>query len=193
MSPIKVLSPDNQTFLQRFVFPAAIGLGTFLTLFWTYYLSWYVDNRLLHYIFTDIVGALFGFFLMFSVFFVYPLFFFRGARLVERIAGSFLITFFWSLKEVYRMTEFYSLGESFFFLLFPIQSNIILMSFGFMGLSEILCRFIAKKYQQVDVKAITPLPITVIIIVLTIVVFTIHDGGVTYFFLYNDLYKLLFM
>jgi len=193
MSPKKILSPGDKTFLQRFIFPAAMGLGIFLLLFWTYYLSWYVDNRLLHYMLTDIVGALFGFFLMFSVLFIYPLFFFRGARLVERVTGSFLITFFWSLKEVYRMTEFYSLGESFFFLLFPIQFNIILMSFGFMGFSEILCRFFAKKYQRVDVKVMTPLPITSVIIVLAIVIFSIHDGGVTYFFLYNDLYKLLFM
>jgi len=193
MTAMKGSLSTVQLFSKRFVFPAIISLGTFLILFWIYYSSWYVNNRLLHYLFTDIVGALFGFFVMFNVLFIYPIFYFRGASSVERLIGASFITFFWCIKEVYRMTEFYSLGESAFFLLFPLQFNIIILSFGLMGLSEMGCRFMAKKYQQSDLKVITPLPLSVVIIVLAIIVFTLHDGGVTYFFMYNDLYKILFM
>ncbi len=193
MNQVNIASSIDQSFMKRFLFPAGLATGVFLILFWTYYSSWYIDNRLLHYLLADVVGALFGFFLMFNVLFVYPLFYFRGAPTLERVTGSFLITFFWSLKEIYRMTEFFSLGESAFFLLFPMQSNIILLSFGFMGLSELLCRFITRRYRQADLTVITPLPVVTIVFVLAIVIFTLHDGGVTYFFLYNDLYKFLFM
>lgn len=186
------LSADG-LFLKRFIIPACIGLGIFLILFWLYYSSWYIDNRVIHYLFTDVVGALFGFFVMFNVLFIYPVFFFRGASPIERVLGSFLITFFWCAKEVYRMTEFYSIGQSFFFLLFPIQFNIIIMSFGLMGLSEIGCRFIMKKYRKETLGIITPLSLSAFIIMIIVSIFTNHDGGVTYFFLYNDLYKLFFM
>ncbi len=64
MSPVKISSPDDNLFLKQFVFPALFCLGVFWLLFWTYYLSWNVDNRLLHFLLTDVVGALFGFFLI---------------------------------------------------------------------------------------------------------------------------------
>ena len=193
MTVKKMFPVEGRLFLTQFVFPATVGLGLFLILFWTYYLSWNVDNRLLHFLLTDVVGALFGFFLMFNALLLYPLFYYLGAPPLQRVAGSFLITFFWCLKEVYRMTEFYSLGESAFFLLFPVQFNIVLLSFGFMGLSEMLCRFIIRKSQKSDFRVITPLPMVTLVVVLVIVIFTLHDGGVTYFFWYNDLYKFLFM
>jgi len=193
MSPIKALFSHSNPLFKQFIFPALFSLGVFWLMFWTYYLSWNVDNRLLHFLLTDVVGALFGFFLMFNVLFVYPLLYFKGASSTQRMTGSFLITLFWCLKEFYRMTEFYTLGESAFFLLFPIQANIILMSFGFMGLSELACRCITRKYRKIELKVLTPLPLSIVIIVLGIVIFTLHDGGVTYFFLYNDLYKFFFM
>ncbi len=193
MNTTKTSVQDGRLFIRQFVFPAAFGVGVFGILFWAYYSSWYIDNRFVHFLLTDVVGAFFGFFLMFNVLFMYPIFYFRGASPRQRITGSFLITFFWSLKEIYRMTEFYSLGQSAFFLLFPIQSNIILMSFGFMGLSEMICRWITKKTKKTDIKIVTPLPVSTVITVLAIVIFTLHDGGVTYFFWYNDLFKYLFM
>ena len=192
MNRIKVSSSNNKSFLKRFVIPALIGPGIFLLLFWTYYSSWYVDNRLLHYLLTDVVGALFGFFLLFNVLFIYPMLYFRGAPPVERITGAFLITFFWCIKEVYRMTEFYSLGKSLFFLLFPIQFNIILISFGFMGLCEMVCRFIEKKRREMDLKVITPLPLSILIILIAVTIFSLHDGGVTYFF-YTTIYLSIFL
>jgi hypothetical protein len=79
MSSIKTSLQDGRLFIRQFVLPAAFGIGVFLILFWTYYLSWYVDNRALHYFFTDIIGAVFGFFLMFNVLFIYPIFYFKGA------------------------------------------------------------------------------------------------------------------
>jgi hypothetical protein len=189
-------SPGNhpeRALFNRFLLPVSIGLVSYLILFWTYYSSWYIDNRIIHYLLTDVVGALFGFFTLFNVLFVYPLLFFRGANPAERVWGSFLITFFWGIKEVYRMTEFYSLGESLFFLLFPIQFGIIVLAFGFMGLAEISCRYISNKKKGGNLKVVTMLPLTAVIFMLAVTVFILHDGGVSYYFHYFDLYKWLFI
>jgi hypothetical protein len=181
------------SFIKRFVIPASIGLGVLLILFGTYYASWYVENRLLHWLLTDVVGALYGLYVAFNVLFVYPLLVSRGARPAERVLGALVPTLFWSAKEVFRMAEFFSFGQSLFFLLFPIHFNIVLMAFGLMGICEIASRSLEKRRGHVGVRVWTFLPALAIAIMVLMSILTNFDGGVTYFFLYNDLYRCLFM
>jgi hypothetical protein len=171
----------------------SIGLGVFLVLFRTYYASWYIDSRFLHWLLTDVVGALYGFYVMFNVVFVYPLLVKSGAGPTERVVGALVPTFFWCAKEVVRMAGFFSFGESLFFLLFPVHFNIVLMAFGLMGICEITSRIIARRRGQAGVRVLTLLPALAVAIMVLMSVFTNFDGGVTYFFLYNDFYRWLFL
>ena len=181
------------SFVTRFVIPVSIGLGAFLVLFRTYYASWYIEDRFLHWLLTDVVGALYGAYLMFNVFLIYPWLARRGARPVERVLGALAPTLFWCAKEVVRMAGFFSVGESLFFLLFPIQFNIVLMAFGQIGICEIGRRMVEKRRGDAEVRVLTALPVLAIAIMVLMAVFTNHDGGVRYFFLYNDLYRFLFL
>ena len=181
------------SFLKRFVIPASVGLGIFLILFRTYYASWYVENRFFHWLLTDVVGALYGLYLMFNVVVLYPLLVKRGARPAERVVGAFLPTFFWCAKEVVRMAGFFPLGQSLFIVLFPIHFNIVLMAFGLMGICEIASRTIARRRGQVGIRVLTCVPALAVTIMVLMAIFTNVDGGVTYFFLYNDLYRWVFM
>jgi len=183
----------DRSSLPRFLLPAALGLGVFLVLFVTYYSSWYIQNRALHWMLTDLVGTAYGFMLMCGVLFIFPALYFRGARPTERVIGSLFIIGFWCVKEVIRMSAFFPVGQSLFFLLFPVHFNIILLNIGLVGLCEIICGAIAKKKCPEKKRAITPLPTAAFLIMIGVLVFTNFDGGVTYFFLYNDLYILLFM
>jgi hypothetical protein len=181
------------SFVRRFVIPASFGLGVFLVLFRTYYASWYIENRCVHWLLTDVVGALYGVYVMFNVLFIYPWLVRRGARPAERVVGALLPTLFWCAKEVVRMADFFPLGQSLFFLLFPIHFNIVLMALGQMGICEVTSRIVEKRRGNAEVRVLTCLPVLAIVIMVLMAVFTNHDGGVSYFFLYNDLYRYLFI
>lgn len=193
MTRAAVRASSEPSFFIRFVIPTSIGLGVFLVLFRTYYASWYIENRCVHWLLTDLVGALYGAYLMFNVLLIYPWLARRGARPAERVVGALAPTLLWCAKEVVRMAAFFSVGQSLFFLLFPIHLNIVLMAFGQMGICEIGGRLIEKRRGNVEVRMLTCLPVLAIAIMVLMAVFTNHDGGVSYFFLYNDLYRYLFM
>jgi len=183
----------NPSLLSRFLFPTAVCFGLFLALFVTYYSSWYIQDKILHWAFTDVVGAVYGFMLMFGVLFIFPTLYFRGARPTERVIGSLFIIGFWCVKEVIRMSAFFPVGQSLFFLLFPVHFNIILLNIGLMGACEMACRAVSRRRGFTKARAITPMPMAAVLVMVCVFVFTNFDGGVTYFFLYNDLYILLFM
>jgi len=192
MNPNPAEDNSRCSLLSRFVIPCGVGVFVFFTLFLTYYSSWYVENRMLHFILTDIVGALYGFYLLFHALILYPIFYFRGAALHERISGTFLITSCWLIKEVIRMTEFFSIAESIFYLLMSVQAGIILLSIGLMAGSELVCRKIEKKKKSLDLRVVTPMPVFFALFAISGTAFVLRSGGLSYFFNFYDLYKMVF-
>ncbi len=184
---------SNQSLISRFIVPAGLGITVFFTLFITYYASWYVENRILHFILTDVVGAIYGFYLLFHGLILYPILYFRGAALHERISGTLLVTCCWLVKEVIRMTEFYSVAESVFYLLMPVQAGIILLAIGFMAFSELICRNIDKKRKSPEIRVVTPIPIVLLVFSISGVAFILRGNGILYFFNFYDLYKIVFL
>ncbi len=91
------------------------------------------------------------------------------------------------------MDGFFPLGQSLCMLLFPVHFNIVWIALGLMGLCEIASRVIARRRGQGEVRVLTSLPALAVVIMLLLLLFTNFDGGVTYFFLYNDLYRWLFL
>jgi hypothetical protein len=152
-----------------------------------------VENRVLHFLFTDIAGAIYGFFLLFHVLMLYPVLYFRGAGLPERISGSSLVVLCWLAKEVVRMTEFYSLAESVFYLLMPVQASICLLAICFMTTSELICRAIDRKRKNHDICVFSLLPVLFLVFSLCGIAFIIRGGGIKYFFNFYDLYKIIFL
>lgn len=179
--------------IHRAILPPSAMTLVMILLFVTYYTSWEVDDRSLHWVLTDLVGMVYGFLIIFSVIFVYPFMYFLGAGPQERVVGSLIIPLMWMAKEVIRQCAFFTLGESAFYLLMPIHFNILTISIGLTGTCELICRSIDKRRPgRPQVKAFTPLPIIAIAIMLAVLVFTLYDGGARYFFLFGDIYQLLF-
>jgi len=110
----------------------------------------------------------------------------------ERISGTFLVTSCWLIKEVIRMTEFYSIAESVFYLLMPVQVGIILVAICFMAACELICRKIEKKKKALDIRVVTPVPVVFILLSLSGAAFILRGGGLNYFFNFYDLYKMVF-
>ena len=183
----------RQSFIRRSILPPATMTLIMIVLFVTYYTSWEVDNRSLHWFLTDLIGMAYGFLILFSVTCVYPFMYFRGASPKERVVGSLIIPLLWMTKEVCRQCEFFTLGESLFYLFMPTHFNILTISIGLTGISELVCRAIDKRrHGRPQVKIFLPFPIAAIVIMLAVLVFTLYDGGARYFFLFGDIYQLLF-
>ncbi len=115
------------------------------------------------------------------------------SMLHERIFGTFIVTCCWLIKEVIRMTEFYSVAESVFYLLMPVQAGIILLAVGFMAFSELICRKKERKNNTPDIRVVTPVPVMILLFVISGVAFILRGGGIEYFFNFYDLYKILFL
>ena len=91
------------------------------------------------------------------------------------------------------MADFFPFGQSLFFLLFPVHFNIVWMAFGQMGICEMVRRIFARRRGRAGIRTITALPVASIAVMVLVLAFTNFDGGVTYFFLFNDLYRSLFL
>jgi len=179
--------------IRRAILPPAVITLVMIVLFVTYYTSWEVANRSLHWFLTDLVGMAYGFLIIFSVIFVYPCMYFMGAGSQERVVGALIIPLMWMAKEVIRQCAFFTFGESLFYLFMPIHFNILTISIGLTGTCELICRSIDRlRPGRPQVKIITPLPVIAIAIMLAVLVFTLYDGGARYFFLFGDIYQLLF-
>ena len=179
--------------IHRAILPPAAMTLVMIVLFVTYYTSWEVANRSLHWVLTDLVGMAYGFLIIFSVIFVYPCMYFMGAGPQGRVAGALVIPLMWMAKEVIRQCAFFTLGESLFYLFMPIHFNILTISIGLTGTCELICRSIDKRRNsRPQVKIFTPPPVIAIAIMLAVLVFTLYDGGARYFFLFGDIYQLLF-
>jgi hypothetical protein len=184
---------SKQSFASRLLIPSGIGAAVFFALFLTYYTSWYVENRALHFLLTDVVGALYGVYLLFHAVILYPILYSRGASLYERIFGTLLVTCCWLIKEVVRMTEFYSLAESVFYLLMPTQASIVLLAMGFMAVSELICRRRDRKAGLPDIRVMTPGPVFFLLFAVAGMGFILRRGGHAYFFDFYALYRILFL
>ncbi len=124
---------------------------------------------------------------------VYPMMYFRGAGLPERTIGAMVTPLAFIIKEVYRVCEFFTIGES---LYYAFSSMILLLVFGQAGLlavSEMICRYIDARKRGAHTPVVTPLPVAGIVFSLVwLYVLLIWGLGVHWFYIYQEGYKLLF-
>jgi hypothetical protein len=123
---------------------------------------------------------------------VYPVCRSRGASVAEAFAASMITPLAWILKEVVRVSEFFSWGESLYYglsssLLLAIAANI-----GFMGLGEMIHRRRLKKRGRAGA-VVTPVPIAAVVFALAaLYVILIWGVGVHWFYIYQEGYKAIF-
>ena len=193
MSKKEALFPDNYSRLSRFYLPAGTALFLLFALNCVYNHSWYVNNRALHFILTDLIGFLYGALILLCPFFLYPIMYFRGASPVERIFGSLVVVIAWYVKEIARMTDVYSFAQSLFYLLMPVQAGVLVVTLLGMSLSELLCRYYVKRRGLLNGPVFRPLPIAGLCISIAAILAISQRGGESYFFWFYDMYKWFFM
>jgi len=125
---------------------------------------------------------------------VYPMAFFRGATVGERIVACLITPFLWNIKEIIRVSEFFTWGESLYYGLNSAFLPAVLGGLGQMGLCELLCRWRLRRQGRWPARVVTATPLLAILLGLgALFVFLVWGQGVHWFYIYMEGYKALFL
>jgi len=179
--------------VKRFVLPSAIVLVMYILLHTLYFESWKIDNRAVQHYVAFVSGLILFFFIGFNSLVVYMVTYFKGASVHERILASLFVQIVWIGKELVRVSEFFTFGETIYYMFNSAFLLAIIGSFALMGIGEIICRWLLKKRGVYQEKVITPLPIYAIVSgIVAVYVFLIWGIGEHWFYIYVTGYKIIF-
>ena len=185
---------EKASFLKRVILPPGVALFGWLVLhFISGNLGW-IENRMIYKAAMNVVHLILFFYLLFNGFFVYRAMVMKGAGLAERIAGSYLTPVAYAIKEIIRVSEFFTIGESFFYCLltYPVLGLFVWQA-GLLAVGEMLCRKYFKKRNRYEGKAVTAAPLVISILsIVTLYFLFLYDDGGTAFYIYMEIYKMLF-
>lgn len=183
---------EKLNFRKRFISPVLPLLLLMICSWIVYNLAWRLDNHSIHRALALIFGTLFFLSVAFGAAIIYPLAFFRGASLKERIIASSVIPFIWMTKECARLFISFSFLECLYYYLNPLNIWLLCGLCVEMGTAEMICRWRLRKRGQ-DVKAIVPLAVFAIVIGLFIgILMFILGEGETFYARYLELYRFFF-
>ena len=186
---------QKTSFLKRFVVPVAIVLVTMIVTSIIYFhLAWRMDSgNALRPAIAFISAALLFSSIGFGTFLIYPVAFFRGAGVGERIIACLITPLVWNAKELVRVSEFFTVGET---LYYGLNTAFLLSVFGVlgqMGLCELICRWRLNKRSEEPVRVFSPAPVISIVVGLVALYLCLLWGlGVHFFYIYIEGYRALF-
>jgi hypothetical protein len=129
----------------------------------------------------------------FGALYIYPTAFFRGASTGERLAACLVTPLVWNLKELVRVSEFFSFGET---LYYGLNTAFLLTVFGALGqagLCELVCRWRLGRRSERPIKILSPAPLVLVGVGLAAVYLLLIWGlGVHFFYIYIQGYKAIF-
>jgi len=186
---------EKKSLMRRFVIPftIVIHLMVFSSIIYLR-LAWRIDNESLKAVVALISSAILFVSIGFGTLLIYPMAFFRGANAAERIIACLITPLIWNIKEMIRVSEFFTFGET---LYYGLNTDFLLTVFaalGQMGLCEIICRWRLNKRGGEPVKVFSPAPVVSIVTGLAALYFFLIWGlGVHFFYIYVEGYKALFI
>lgn len=187
---------EQKSFSKRFILPVGIVLATMIvTTIIYFHLAWRMggDNPIRPVVTTVSSWVLF-ISIGFGACYIYPTGFFRGASVAERIAACLVTPLVWNLKEMVRVSEFFTLGETLYYGLNTVFLLAVFSALGQMGLCELICRWRLGKRSEEPVKVFSPTPVIAIFVGLAALYVCLLWGlGVHFFYIYIEGYRAIFI
>jgi hypothetical protein len=185
---------ERQSFMSRAFKPAATMLMVWLASEIVYGQSWRIGNEPLHQLVAYAAGLVLFASIGFGPLYVYPRAFFRGASVLERVLASLATPIAWDVKEILRVSEYFTWGESLYYGL----NTIFLLSLSVVaieiGLCEMACRWLRNRDTTEPLSVATPAPLMSVLAGLAGVgLLFVWGTGVHAFYIYQEGYKALFM
>jgi hypothetical protein len=189
---------ERQPFRRKVLFPAGFALGIWVVLnFLTSHLDWFGSGQAYRAA-ADILYSMLGFTIIFSSLFVYSVLYVRGASTIERILWANIVPLAWILKEIWRVSAFFTWGEAFYYALGPSPLGLLVVQLLHLTLCELFWRWRDKKKNGV-IRIFTSGPVLGLIIFAILVYFMLFWGnagdtpGSKLFYLFMEGYKAIFV
>ncbi len=177
---------QNRDFSQRIVVPTSIVLAAMIL------------SRIVYFNSSATVATLSGIVMFLAIgfgsFLIYPLSYFRGASLGERIVGCVLTPLIWNGIEMYNVGQAFTLAESLFYGVNIISIGTVAVQFLIMGICDFFCRLKERRDGREDTKAISPFSVLASVSgILGIYLVLVWGEGVGLHYLLIGLYKKIFL
>ena len=184
---------EKRPFTSRVLLPVAIPLVTwFLLHLVTRDPSWIRDPQAYR-LFMNAGHVLLYAAYALSALVLYPVLYFRGASLPERVLGCYVTPLAYVVKEVIRVNQYFTVGESLFYVLTSIIMGGLFIQVGLIGAGELISRLLYRRRFGIPVRVLTWQPLAGIAVAAgALSVMLLWDGGVHYFYVFQEGYKLLF-
>jgi hypothetical protein len=183
---------EKQDFNRRFLFPVIIVFIVMTISFLVYYGSRLIENQNVFMILARISGTTYFLSVAFGTIFVYSVSYIRGASLGERILASVINPFIWATKECIKQLEVYSVAESLYYYLNPLNFWLICLMVLEMGIATLIARWILKRRRE-GIRIATAAPLLVIAVSLFVFIFMYAWGkGENVYVIFLKGYRLFF-
>ncbi|MEA3470908.1 MAG: hypothetical protein U9R24_04250 [Thermodesulfobacteriota bacterium] len=127
-----------------------------------------------------------------GAFIAHPMAFRAGASMGERVFAGLATPLIWSAKMVYYAGCVYSGWELVYWCFHPLIVGVISVALLNMGISEIICRLAYRREARMPEKILQGPVIIMLLIGLTIVPLSLWNGGTFFFYIFVDIYTMLF-
>ncbi|MCK9364041.1 MAG: hypothetical protein M0P74_10665 [Syntrophales bacterium] len=193
-----VAKKKREPFGRRVLCPVGVALGVWVLLNGlTSHLEWF-GNGGGYRAAAAVLYPLLGISITCSSIFVYSVMYIRGASLKERVFWAYIVPGAFVLKEIWRVSAFFSPGESFYYAFAPLTLGVLLAPVGFLSLCEMFWRWRDKQRGEAT-RIATSGPVAGLVFWGITVFFMLFWGsaedtpGSKWFYLYMEGYKALFV
>jgi len=182
----------RQPWTRRFLFPSLTILAVWALMEIAHAQAWKLGIPLITLLAAWTCG-LGGFLLLFlSPLLMYPLAYSRNASLMERSLTALTPFLAECGFQTFIASQIYTTGEALYYSLGPIFLVVLFANLSVMGVCEILCRLRIKSRHIIRVWTAGPF-IAILCGPVAVWVMLVWDGGVHWFYLYQEGYKFLFL
>lgn len=183
---------ENQGFSKRFLYPVLLVFVVMSASWGIYNLAWRIGNATLHQALANIFGTLLFVSVAFGACVVYPMAFRRGASGAERVIASLINPFIWATKECIRVFTAFTVTESLYYYVNPLNIWLALFIVAEISFMELLLRR-GRKRRGENVRVFSAPVVAALVISLGLVVGLYAWGrGENIFSYYLVIYKKLF-
>lgn len=131
--------------------------------------------------------------LLFSTFFVYPFVWAAGASLRQRVLAAYVLPLAYVLWAIFQATAYFPLGQAVYYGFNPLAFGAFWLQLALIGVAEIAGRAWSRFRHGTRGPLVRWTHIAGIIVGLFALYLTLFwDGGVHWFYVYQEGYKLLF-
>jgi hypothetical protein len=184
---------EKKSFAKRVIGPTIWVLIAMIASALIYNCSWRIGNDAIHQALATISAVVLFASIGFGTLVIYPTAFFRGSNAAQRIIACLVTPVAWNIKEIVRVGEFFTFGESLYYGLNQVFLLSVFGAFAQMGVCEIICRWRMSRRNEAPVKIITASPVISILAgAVVFYVILIWEVGVHFFYAYITIYKAIF-